>query len=245
MAIWGTMWCLTKTLQLQLKCQACLGLVGLDMKWCGSGQLTVEASPTLRPTRPLSVCQWRMQHFHILYSTWWKTSIFNISPVIENPPKALATPRLPKSDSPLYSQSSRPYTGSHSLPTACTALRCSVLKRTQDLGINGRAGSAGAPPSLNHSIQVAANSSSEHFELCQLNAHTTWSKMLHHAQLNYNPHYYIWLTNTASSCLSTAAKKTAPGYLNPAQIKLLRGEILDSPGRDIWNATFVCAFMHL
>ena len=112
------------------------------------------------------------------------TSIFSIQPdgkipyfsvhLIENPPKALATPRLPKSDSPpLYTQSSRPYTGSHFLllpictTLHCTALHCTALHQwTQNLGINGRAGSAGAPPSLNHSIQLLLHT--------LLNAHTTF-----------------------------------------------------------------------
>ena len=75
--------------------------------------------------------------------------------LIENPPKALATPRLPKSDSPLYSQSSqRRYTGSHFLLLPSnTAPYKSVKDWTPNLGINGRAGSAGAPPSTTQSKQ--------------------------------------------------------------------------------------------
>ena len=90
------------------------------------------------------------------------TSIFSIQPdgkipyfsvhLIENPPKALATPRLPKSDSPpLYSQSSRPYTGSHFLLLPiCTALHCTsghkIWESMEGLDQRGR-----LPPSTTQS----------------------------------------------------------------------------------------------
>ena len=77
------------------------------------------------------------QTHYLSVSGGCSTSIFCIQPdgklpylifhLIENPPKALARPRLPKSDSPLYSQSSRqrPYTGSHFLLLPSnTALDC-------------------------------------------------------------------------------------------------------------------------
>ena len=59
--------------------QAWVWVDGWDIGWCGD-PADSWGWPTLRPTRLLSVCQWRMQHFHILYSTWWKTSIFYILP---------------------------------------------------------------------------------------------------------------------------------------------------------------------
>ena len=178
--------------------QAWVWVDGWDIGWCGD-PADSWGWPTLRPTRLLSVCQWRMQHFHILYSTWWKTSIFYILPDRKST-QGSGHAKASQIGLPFVFPIQRTTIHGIALPfTAlqhCSALKCKGLDTKS---WNQWKGWISRGASLDHSIEAGTNSSSAHFQLQLLNAQTTFEFQVKSSNIQYTrtthlkPHYVHWV----------------------------------------------------